>query len=615
MRPDERTGLERLIGAGFPGMGRDAMILSGSDANVAHFSRRVAVIQPWSLTDAASQKLVAQMGEALSGLEDVVFVALHGPEELEKVNRVLERRAMPGTVLLDSEDRFFTPLGLGARGANLIVDRNGAVRYAGVTAGAAGELVRQLLDEKPDPARAPSGDVRTIAQSAAGAAELEQRINDAWIAGDLKAGEAALERAWSVDAAASTTVARKLLNGSTAMQRVLGLEQLARHAEVNTLLDVIRKMNLRAERLEIAVLVRSLGTRELQNPEGVLGAFLDSRDVYVRQAALYALGDTGTPASLRLFVAEMRNAPLARDTWSDRDDDRLMNAMFGVAYKLTGFRGSTGREYQEWLNLYNGNPEQAADAARRSITGANGQPNTLRFGSSDMLTYPGFDLGYQFQRPDPSLIDDRAPRQFVEEMETVASRAEPVLGRVYAAPVRVYIGDEGGLATLVGNRASSAQAHPNAIYITHGALPAMRGLVARAYGYVLRSAAFADQPRWISEGLAYAVSVPEARWTMSRVRTAGIEVAVREGVFHRLFSWDGDVGVEASGDDRERENHELAFLAIDFLRNGPYPAGNTRLRLVMGRISTGTSDRDALTEFFARPDELDQQILDWLGVP
>ncbi len=608
MRPDDRAALEKLIGAGFAGMGEDAVILSGPDAGIEVFNTRVAVIQPWSLTDMASQKVLQQVGEGLAGLEDVVLVALHGPEEVDKVNRVLERRPMPGTVVLDAEDQFFTPLSLGGRGANLIVDRHGAVRYAGVNAGAVGELVKQLLAEEPNPEKAPAGDVRTIAESAAGAAELEQRINDAWMAGDLKAGEAALEAAWRGDAAAATSVARKLLNGQTSMQRVLGLEQLAKHADVATLLDVIEKMNPRSHRLEIAILVRALGGRKLENAEAVLGPFLDSRDVYVQQAALYALGDVGTPESLRLFVRDMRNAPLGRDSWSDRDDDRLMSTMFGVAYKLTGFRATTGREYQEWLNLHATNPEQAQEAAKRSITGANGQPNVLRFESSEMLTYPGFDLAYHFQKPDPSLIDDRAPRQFVEEMEMVVRRAVPVLGRVHAAPIRLYVGDEGGFSALVGNRTLGGQAEVNAIYIKHGALPAMRGMVAKTYGYILQDAVFANQPRWLSDGFASAMAYEYTPWTMSSARSNSIEGAVQEGVFRRLIGWGG----QASADSRDDENYQMSRLAVDFLRAGPYPAGGTRLRLVMGRISTGTSERDALIEFYAHPDDLDQQILAWL---
>lgn len=611
MRPDDRTALERLIGAGWAGMGEDAVMLSGPDVGIEVFNTRVAVIQPWSLTDAASQKALEQVGESLAGLEDVVLVALHGPEEVNKVKRVLERRPMPGTVVLDGEDRFFTPLGLEARGANLIVDRQGAVRYVGVNAGSVADLVKQLLAEKVEPSKAPAGDVRTMARSAAGAAELGQRINDAWMTGDLKAGEAALESAWATDAAAATTVARQLLNEQTTMQQVLGLEQLARHAEVSTLLDVIRKMNPRSNRLEIAILVRALGQRKPDNAETVLAPFLGSRDVYVRQAALYALGDTGTPRSLRLFVGEMRTAPAARDTWSDEDDDRLMSTMFGVAYKLTGFRGSTGREYQEWLSLYESSPERAEEAATRSITGATGQPNVLRFGSSEMRTYPGFDLAYHFQRPDPSQIDDRAPRQFVEEMETVATRAQPVLGRVHAAPIRIHVGDDGGFSALVGNRAVAGQAEVNAIYIKHGALPAMRGLLARTYGHILQDSMFGNQPRWLSDGFALAVSFPESRWTMSGVRSAGIEGAVQEGVFRRLLGWGGTATLDA----RDQENYQASRLAVDFLRNGPFPAGNTRLRLVMGRVSMGMSDREALAEFYAHPDDLDRQILEWLGVP
>lgn len=611
MRPDERTSLEQLIGSGFTGMGEDAVILSGPDVGIEVFNTRIAIVQPWRLTDMASQKMLEQVAEALAGLEGVVLVALHGPEEADKVKRLLERRAIPGTVVLDAEDRLFTPLGLGARGANLIVDRHGAVRYAGVNPGAVGDLVRQLLAEEPDPEKTPAGDVRSLAQSAAGAAELEQRINDAWLAGDLKGGEAALEAAWEDDTAAATTAARKLLNGRTTMQQVLGLEQLARHADPNTLLDVIRKMNARTQRLEIAILVRALGQREPDDPEAVLAPFLQSRDVYVRQAALNALGDVGTPASLRLFVGEMRNAPVACDSWSADDDDRLMSTMFGVAYKLTGFRGTTGREYQDWLNLYNTSPEQAQDAAGRSITGADGRPNLLRFGSSQMLTYPGFDLAYQFQRPDPSLIDDRVPPMFVEEAEAVARRAEPVLGRVYAAPIRIYIGDDGGFSALVGNRAVAGEAQANAIYIRHGASPAMLQALARTYGCILQDATFADQPRWLSDGFALAMSSSDSRWTISRLRTLNIDTAVQEGVFHRLLTWGG----EASDDPRDEENYQMSRLAVDFLRSGPYPAGNTRLRLVMGRISTGTGDREALAEYYAHPDDLDQQILDWLGAP
>lgn len=608
MKAADREELDALLGVGFGGL-QNATVLSTENPGIENFRSRVVVIQPWTFNDPASQKALEQLGTALEGL-DVLLIALHPPQEQDKVQRMLDRRPLPGTIVLDGNDQYVTPLGLGVRGANLIIDHNGAIRYAGINPTAVRPLVLELDNENPDPARAPEVSIAGFAERKAKALELRTRIEQAWINGDLDEGVRLLDEVWDTERAMAANMSRTLLSSRDPIQSVIGLDQIARHASATVLLDVIAGLNPRTQRGEVALLVRSLGSQEVEDAGAVLGPYIDSNDPYMEQAALYALGTIGSPGDLALFVEDMRNAPISQDDISSNDDDRLMIARFGVAYRLTGLRALNGRDYVQWLADFQADRERALAAAQRSISDQQGRPLSVQFSSDTFYTYNGFDLTLRFQDSTPS-VDPSMPSRFASTMKRVGQAAAPLLGPVHPAPFRIYIADDNNFASLAGNTYMGGQSSTNKVYLRDGSPAQMDQTFAHEYVHILHQAMYEDQPRWLSEGLAESVSRSSGRWTLNLLRVENAEQEIENGLFTRLLAWSHG----SSSDSREGENYQLSHMAVDFLRFGPYPAGDTRLSLVMAAISQGRGERQALGQYYADVPTLDAQIRDWLIAP
>ncbi|GAB4387199.1 MAG: hypothetical protein Kow0022_18620 [Phycisphaerales bacterium] len=609
MRATEREELDLLLGVGFGGVS-DVTPLSAPQPDIANFASRVVVLQPWSFNDPASQRSLQQVCDALDGLDDVLIIALHPREDRDRIDRMLERRPMPGLLVLDQNDRYIGPLGLNVRGSNLIVDRNAVIRYTGIQPSAVRDLVVELLNEEPDSSHVAKLPISEFVQRQARARELRSGVDQAWARQDYAEATHLLEQLWLVDPARATQMSRTLLTSHSTLESVVGLDQIARHASAAGLLDAIAALNPRLHRNEIAILVRALGSRKVQHPVAVLQPFLDARDPYVRQAALYALGDLGSPGDLALLLDQMRNAPISRDQFGQDDEDRITNALFGVAFKLTGFRGTDARDYAQWLAVYQNDAKHAEELARLSMADPQGRPRTVQFSSDTFYTCEGFDLAFRLQNADPP-FDPRTARLFGSIITQTRDAAGPVLGVVYPAPFRVYIADDTGFAALAGNTYMGGQSEINKVILRHGPADRMAAVFAHEYVHILHQAVYENQPRWLSEGLADSISTPPSPWNVQRLSALGIAQPADEGVFTRLLTW----AQGASSDAREAENYRLSHLAVDFLRFGPFPAGDTRLHLLMAAISQGRGERQALADYYADPATLDDQLRRWLRSP
>ncbi len=607
---EARTELESRIGVGFDGFGEHGVLLGGSRDAIASFGGRVAVIQYWTLRDANAQRAVTLIGEALDGVEGVVIVALHPKEEQERVQRVLDRRAMPGHVLIDDGSSLCAAFGFGDRGGNVLVDRHGAIRYAGIEPGAMRDLIVQLSEETPDPALRPKVALGEFASRRASASGSIGEIERALASGNVREAEQLVDALWSLHEGTAAEFCRGLITSANPMLRPLGLESMMKKGSAQRVLEAIGGLDARANSAEVAFLVRSLGPKPFDNAEAVLKPFLESRSAMIRQAALYVLADRGEPQALGLFVKELRTAPAAKDNWGIKEADRLMSAMFGAAYTLSGMRADQGREYEQWLTEFSRDPARAAEVAKLSLADASGSPRSIRFGSDTFYTYPMFDA--TVRASDASQTGAEVIEILSRAAEQARDSAASVLGKVHMAPVRLYLADHRAFSSLASNSYMGGQAEVNRVILRIGQTSQMRQVMTHEYVHIVHSAMFERQPRWLSEGFAESVAAgsrPEP-WDRERVRLLDIEKGVSDGVFSRLTGW----SASASNDAREGENYRLSHLAVDFLRRGPFPAGDTRLGLLMASYSSGRNDRDAMTSAYGMDArQLDAAIRAWLG--
>jgi cytochrome c biogenesis protein CcmG/thiol:disulfide interchange protein DsbE len=114
---------------------------------------RVVLIQSWTSSNEIGRRWLTQARDAVSDYAetDVVLIALHTPDAHENAKTFLERREISTMVAVDASGEFCDALGVYRRPVNILVDRNGAVRYAGLNADGLAAALEQLVNEPPDP--------------------------------------------------------------------------------------------------------------------------------------------------------------------------------------------------------------------------------------------------------------------------------------------------------------------------------------------------------------------------------------------------------------------------------------------------------------------------------
>jgi len=148
----DRTLLEANIGYAPPAFNDDLQWFNHEPMRWDELRGSVVVLQSWTSTSAAGRSALKRLEGASREIDsdDVQMLAVHTPDGAEIAQRFLDRETPNVPVVVDPVGLFCDELGFYKRPTNVIIDRNGAVRYAGVRLRHAAEVVRQLLEEEPD---------------------------------------------------------------------------------------------------------------------------------------------------------------------------------------------------------------------------------------------------------------------------------------------------------------------------------------------------------------------------------------------------------------------------------------------------------------------------------
>lgn len=612
MKPDDRNALEQRLGITMHGLGGEGTLIAGERDDVQSFDNAVIILQQWSFRDALSARTIESLHESLQGLDHVKIIAIHAPEDFDKVQRVLERNPLPGILVLDETDTLARPLALDTRGANLIVDVKGLIRYAGIDPTQVRPLALELLKEERNLDQKPTLTFQDFVAQQALRKQLQTDLDAAWNSGDAKAAETLLQSFWLAAPAAAAPITMDLLVARNIIQRPLAIDLLKTHGSPDQIQNAIARLDERRDAPEIAILVRALGREDLEEPQQPLTPFLESRDPAIQQAALYALADSASPEVIAAFTHQMSNAPVSSNSWSSSDRERVLSAQFGIAMKLTGLRATTGREYDEWLDLYRRDRDQAKRVCERSLTDEQGNPAPVQYSSDLFRAYPMFDLTVRSKALGNQPPSEGLPQALMNAATKASQRTEPVLGKIYLPPIRVYLADDNAFSSLASNTYMGGQAEVNRVYIRLAPEKSIIRIMEHEWAHVLHAAVFEKTPRWLAEGFAESIETSDHEVSLALVRDAGLIEVVEQGLFSRLLTWQSG----ASSDSRESQNYAAARLGVMFLRSGPFTAGDTRLNLLFAHISNGRGERDALELAFGLSvRDLDQALRDWITRP
>jgi thiol-disulfide isomerase/thioredoxin len=119
---------------------------------------RVVVIQTFSTKNAQSRSQLDRLAKALAEFkpEDVRLIAVHTPEGADRAVQMLEKNGVDFPVAIDANGEFCDAIGAFRKPVNIVVNRTGDVKHAGLTTDGVAASVRELVAETFDPAVRPN---------------------------------------------------------------------------------------------------------------------------------------------------------------------------------------------------------------------------------------------------------------------------------------------------------------------------------------------------------------------------------------------------------------------------------------------------------------------------
>jgi thiol-disulfide isomerase/thioredoxin len=147
---DDRVLLDENVGYAPPEFPDDLKWVGSDAQDWSSLSGKVVVIQSWTSKHAAASTWPERVARATEDWRDrdAVVIALHTPDGALTAERYLERSPQEVPVVIDSTGAFCDALGAYKAPVNIIVDRAGTVRYAGLNEEGIKAAVAELVEEK-----------------------------------------------------------------------------------------------------------------------------------------------------------------------------------------------------------------------------------------------------------------------------------------------------------------------------------------------------------------------------------------------------------------------------------------------------------------------------------
>ncbi len=200
---EDKAATDAILGYAMPAFPEKAEKIGITEEDVSKYRGKIVVIQTFTSRTPAGLAMVAESRAALekAGLkaEETAFLAVHTPEAADKARAALEKASIAKDVLIDVDGAYCDELGAYKKPVTFIVDRQGNVKYAGLSEAGVTAAAKELAAEPFDPTAEPrkreeapvaaSGDVTfpTFSEAVGSAADLRGK----------KAPDFAAERWWN----------------------------------------------------------------------------------------------------------------------------------------------------------------------------------------------------------------------------------------------------------------------------------------------------------------------------------------------------------------------------------------------------------------------------------
>lgn len=154
---DDRNAAERSRGWGVPGFDKQAKWVNGTGPSLESLRGKVVFIQTFATRGpgrAAATRLKKAI-EQIGAESDFVAIAVHTPEYLDRLDALLPNLKLEIPVMIDEEGIWCDKVGAFKRPVGYLVDRQGNIRYAGISTRSLEDAVEKLLAEPFDASEAP----------------------------------------------------------------------------------------------------------------------------------------------------------------------------------------------------------------------------------------------------------------------------------------------------------------------------------------------------------------------------------------------------------------------------------------------------------------------------
>ncbi|MCP4069877.1 MAG: redoxin domain-containing protein [Phycisphaeraceae bacterium] len=188
----DRAAVDASIGFALPEFAeRVDWKIKPREADVEKLRGKVVLLQTWSCGSSAGRGVPTRLErsvKAMGDAGDLEVLLLHTPDGTDKLDRFVERSRPAFPLAVDAGGGYCDLIGAFKRPVNILVDRNGTVRYAGLSAKGVTEAGRKLLAEPFDPSKEPRD--RPAAKPAASLGEYPPFRGSVGAATDLRGRKA-----------------------------------------------------------------------------------------------------------------------------------------------------------------------------------------------------------------------------------------------------------------------------------------------------------------------------------------------------------------------------------------------------------------------------------------
>lgn len=148
--PADQKALEEGLGYALPPMNANVKwVGSTATKSAPNLEGNVVIIQSIDVGNTAPaivDRIIAALG-TMPADETVIVIGVQVPNKLDLAKKRLEKSATKGNICIDEDGQWCDALGIYKKPVNVVVDRNGAIRYVGLNEKGAAAAAKLLLAE------------------------------------------------------------------------------------------------------------------------------------------------------------------------------------------------------------------------------------------------------------------------------------------------------------------------------------------------------------------------------------------------------------------------------------------------------------------------------------